>query len=104
MHQDDLDQLTHIAKECSMSTLSPQAQAIISTFGSRAGVKQDHANNLQAVIASSPALIDQINDAVAQGHLQQIMPLTNPNAGGEYNGANKEMRLPLTVLATTAPG
>src|SRR5690606_35756713 len=80
------------------------AQAIISTFGSRTGVKPDHVNNLQAVITSSPALIDQINDAVAQGHLQRIVPLTNPNAGGEYNGASKEMRLPLTVLATPPPG
>jgi len=89
MHQDDSDQLTRNAKECSMSTLGPQAQAIISTFGSRTGVKPDHVNNLQAVITSSPALIDQINDAVAQGHLQRIVPLTNPNAGGEYNGASK---------------
>lgn len=87
-----------------MSTLNPQAQAIISTFASRTGVKQDHAKNLQAVITSSPALIDQINAAVAQGHLQRIMPLTNPNAGGEYNGAHKEMRLPLAILATPPPG
>lgn len=87
-----------------MSTLSPQAQAIISAFGSHAGVRQDHVNNLQSVIGSSPALIDQINDAVAQGHLHRIVPLTNPNAGGEYNGASKEMRLPLTALATPPPG
>ena len=87
-----------------MPTLNPQAQAIIGTFASRAGVKQDHARNLQAVIASSPALIDQINAAVAQGHLQRIMPLTNPHAGGQYNGVHKEMRLPLKILATPPSG
>lgn len=87
-----------------MSTLSLQAQTIINTFGTHSGVTQDQINNLQAVINASPALIDQINDAVAQGHLQQIVPLTNPNAGGEYNGTNKEMRLPLAILTTPPSG
>ncbi|HSX65366.1 MAG TPA: hypothetical protein VLF15_11605, partial [Pseudoxanthomonas sp.] len=86
-----------------MSTLSPQAQAIIRTFGSQPGVTQDQTSNLQAVINASPALIDQINEVVAQGNLKRIVPLTNPNAGGEYAGANKEIRLPLTKLTTPPP-
>lgn len=86
-----------------MPTLSPQAQAVITTFGQLPGVTQDQVNNLQAVINASPRLIDQINDAVAQGHLRQIVPLTNRNAGGEYDGLSKEMRLPLARLSTTPP-
>ncbi len=65
-----------------MSVLSPQVQTIVATFGQRHGVTQDNLNNLHAVLNSSPALIDQINDAVAQGHLKSIMPLTNRNSGG----------------------
>jgi hypothetical protein len=87
-----------------MSTLSAQAQAIVVAFGQQPSVTQDQINNLQAVIGASPALIDQINDAVAQGHLRQIVPLTNPNAGGEYDGQNKTMRLPLGALTTPPPG
>lgn len=87
-----------------MPNLSQQSQAIITAFGGQPGVTQDQINNLQAVITASPALIDQINSAVAQGHLRQIMPLTNPNAGGEYAAQSKEMRLPLAALTTPSPG
>lgn len=89
-----------------MSVLSPQVQTIVATFGQRHGVTQDNLNNLQAVLNSSPALIDQINDAVAQGHLKSIMPLTNRNAGGQYNpDPNKlAMELPLAKLTTPPPG
>lgn len=86
-----------------MPNLSPQAQAVITAFGTQPGVTQDHVNNLQTVINASPALIDQINDAVAQGHLKRIVPLTNLHAGGEYHGKNGEMHLPLAKLATPPP-
>ncbi|TDK23313.1 hypothetical protein E2F46_10290 [Luteimonas aestuarii] len=87
-----------------MSSLSPQAQAVIDAFGQHPGVTQDHLNNLQAVIFASPALIDQINAAVAEGHLKAIVPLTHPNAGGEYDPQNQAMRLPLDRLTTPPPG
>lgn len=87
-----------------MPTLTPQAQAVITAFGSRPGVTPDHLNHLQAVINASPALVDQVNDAVAQGHLKQIVPLTNPHAGGEYHGERKEMHLPLARLTTPSAG
>lgn len=83
-----------------MSTLSSRAQAIVVAFGQQPGVTQDQINNLQAVVSASPALIDQINDAVAQGHLRQIVPLANPHAAGEYDGQNNAMRLPLVALTT----
>jgi hypothetical protein len=87
-----------------MSTLSPQARAIVAAFGRQPGVTQDQLNNLQAAIQASPVLIDQINAAVAQGHLKAIVPLTNPNAGGEYDPINRAMRLPLGRLTTPPPG
>lgn len=87
-----------------MSTLSPQAQAVVAAFGHQPGVTPDQVNNLQAVINASPVLIDQVNNAVAAGHLQQFAPLTHANAGGEYDGQNKTMRLPLAMLTTPSPG
>jgi len=87
-----------------MPTLSSQAQTIVASFGQQPGVAQDHLNNLKAALNASPALIDQINDAVAQGHLKQIAPLTNPNAGGEYDPQNQAMRLPLAKLTTPPAG
>ena len=87
-----------------MPTITPQAQALITAFGSQPGVTPDHLNNLQAVINASPVLIDQVNGAVAQGHLKKIVPLTNPHAGGEYHGQHKEMHLPLARLASPAAG
>jgi len=87
-----------------MPTLSPQAQAMVIAFGHQPGVTPDQANNLQAVINASPVLIDQVNNAVAAGHLQQFAPLTHANAGGEYDGQSKAMRLPLAMLTTPSPG
>lgn len=85
-------------------TLTPRAQAVVTAFGAKPGVTVDHQTNLEAVIRASPALIDQINAAVALGHLSRILPLSNPNAGGEYDARSLEMRLPLGPLATPPPG
>lgn len=87
-----------------MTTLSPQAQAIVGAFGRQPGVTRDQLANLQAALAASPALIDQINAAVAQGHLKQIVPLVNPNAGGEYDPRKQAMSLPLARLTTPPSG
>ena len=87
-----------------MSTLSPQAQTMVAAFGHQPGVTPDQVNNLQAVINASPVLVDQVNNAVAAGHLRQFAPLTHTNAGGEYDGQSKTMHLPLAMLTTPAPG
>jgi hypothetical protein len=87
-----------------MPTLSPQARAIVAAFGQQPGVNPDHLNNLQSAISASPALTDQMNDAVANGHLKAIVPLTNPNAGGEYDPGSQAMRLPLSRLTTPPQG
>jgi hypothetical protein len=87
-----------------MSGITPQAQAVIDAFGHQPGVTADQVHNLQAVITASPALTDEVNRSVAAGHLQHIVPLTNPNAGGEYSASDHSMRLPLSILSTPAGG
>ncbi|WP_147653812.1 XVIPCD domain-containing protein [Vulcaniibacterium gelatinicum] len=87
-----------------MPTLSPHARAIVAAFGTQPGVTPDHVGNLQAAIDASPVLIERINAAVAQGHLKAIMPLTHPNAGGEYDPVHRVMRLPLERLTTPPYG
>ncbi|MGN6226556.1 MAG: XVIPCD domain-containing protein [Dyella sp.] len=84
--------------------LSAQAQAVIDAFGNQSGVTAEQLANLQATIVASPALTREVNDAVAQGHLQRIVPLTKPHAGGEYNPDAREMRLPLGMLSAPAGG
>ncbi|MGH8082402.1 MAG: XVIPCD domain-containing protein [Lysobacter sp.] len=84
--------------------LTPQAQALVTEFGHQPGVTADQVTNLQSVIDNSPALVAQINSAVTAGHLQHIVPLTNPNAGGEYDGQGKNMRLPLSILTSPPAG
>ncbi|WP_266158891.1 XVIPCD domain-containing protein [Dyella silvatica] len=49
-------------------------------------------------------MTQEVNDAVAQGHLRKIEPLTNPHAGGEYSSTDQSMRLPLTMLNTPPNG
>ena len=87
-----------------MATLTQQAQGIIAAFATQPGVTQDQVGNLLTVINSSPVLVDQFNLAVEQRHLRQIVPLANPNAGGEYDPQNHAMRLPLARLTTTPGG
>lgn len=87
-----------------MPSLSPQSQAVLDSFAQSPGVTVDHVQNLSRVLRDSPVLMDQFNAAVAQGHLQHIVPLSNPHAGGEYNGQFKEMRFPLASLAPPPHG
>ncbi|SEM23271.1 hypothetical protein SAMN05428989_3443 [Pseudoxanthomonas sp. GM95] len=85
--------------------LSKEAQGLLDEFAKQPGVSADHASNLTSIINNSPALVSQINEAVKQGHLKHIVPLpVGTNAGGEYNGTDKEMRLPLSVLASPPAG
>ena len=85
-------------------SLTKEAQAVVDAFGTQPGVTAQQLQNLQHTIDGSPALTKEINDSVAQGHLQRIVPLTNPHAGGEYNADAKEMRLPPAMLTTPASG
>jgi hypothetical protein len=85
--------------------LTKEAQALVDEFAKQPGVSADHATNLGNVINGSPALVSQINEAVKAGHLKHIVPLpAGTNAGGEYDGSAKEMRLPLSVLAKPPAG
>lgn len=82
-----------------MSALTPQAQAAISSFAQEPGVTPEHQANLQGVITASPALIDQINAAVAQAHLIKITPLpAGSTSGADYDASKREIRLPLNNL------
>lgn len=82
-----------------MSVLTPQAQAVISSFAQEPGVTPEHLANLQGVIAASPALIEQINAAVAQAHLIKITPLpAGSTSGADYDASKREIRLPLANL------
>ena len=82
---------------------SPQSQVVIDDFSRQPGVTPDQVNNLQQVLRDSPTLAEQFNAAVAQGHLRKIVPLSHPNAGGEYNGQDKSIHLPLAKLTTPPP-
>ncbi|NKJ19567.1 XVIPCD domain-containing protein [Dyella sp. SG609] len=84
--------------------LTTQAQAVVDAFGHQPGVTAQQLQNLQNTLNGSPALTQEVNDAVAAGHLQRIVPLNNPHAGGEYSPQDKEMRLPLTMLTSPAHG
>lgn len=64
--------------------LSRQAQAIVDDFGREPGVTPEHVTNLQGVLAASPVLLDQFNDAVAKQRVLSLKPLTDPNAGGTF--------------------
>lgn len=87
-----------------MSTLSPQSEAVITQFARQPGVTQDQVANLRTVLNGSPALVDQFNSVVHSHDLRHIGPLTNPNAGGQYNPATRTMELPLSILTPPLTG
>lgn len=82
-----------------MSTLSTDSQAIIEAFGRKPGVTPDHTHNLRSVLNQSPALIEQFNAAVEQGHVRHIFPLAHSTSGGEYSPGARTMYLPLGPLS-----
>ncbi|MDR6937709.1 XVIPCD domain-containing protein [Luteibacter sp. 3190] len=84
--------------------LNSKAEAVLQAFGNEPGVTTDHLRNLTSTINASPFLVDQVNRAVTAGHLQRIVALNNPHAGGEFNAAAHEMRLPLSRLSTQPGG
>lgn len=81
-------------------TLSPQSQAVIDAFARQPQVTPEHIQNLEQVLTDSPLLTEQFNAAVAQGVLRKIVPLAHPHAGGEYDGRDKSIHLPLAALTT----
>lgn len=84
--------------------LNAKAQEVLQAFAKEPGVTPDQVKNLNDTINASPALVDEVNRAVNTGHLQRIVALGNPHAGGEYNASTHEMRLPLTSLSTPSGG
>lgn len=82
--------------------LNAKAEAVLQAFGKEPGVTPNQLKNLTDTINASPALVDEVNRAVDAGHLQRIVALNNPHAGGEYNASAHDMRLPLTSLSTPA--
>ena len=78
--------------------LTPPAQAIIDAFGARHRVKPERLKYLRQAIDASPALIDQLNEAVAKGQLRSIAALNDPHAGGNYVSSRGELQIPLTAL------
>jgi hypothetical protein len=75
-----------------MSTPNPalqstQSQLLGTQFANNPNVTADAAANLQSTINSSPVLINQLNSAVAAGHLNHFALLpVGTNAGGSYDG------------------
>ncbi|BDU21718.1 XVIPCD domain-containing protein [Dyella sp. GSA-30] len=82
--------------------LHEDAQRLVDEFGRQPGVSATQLQNLQQAINASPALIDEINQAVAGGHLTHIMPETDPHMGGSFNPDNKTMNLQLGSLTPAA--
>ncbi|HEY9133694.1 MAG TPA: XVIPCD domain-containing protein [Dyella sp.] len=84
--------------------LTPQANAIINAYGNDPSVGSDRAGTLRSVILASPVLTAEFNRSVADGHVRNIAPLTNPHAGGEYEFGTRTISLPATMFDRPAYG
>ncbi|MGO4775003.1 hypothetical protein AB4084_05695, partial [Lysobacter sp. 2RAB21] len=78
--------------------ISADLQKLLDDFGKQPGVSANAVKNLTDTIKGSPALTDQLNGAVAAGHLKSFKALTDPNMGGAYNGGTQTMSLPVAGL------
>lgn len=79
--------------------LSQQAQTMADAF--TATLTADQRTNFNNAVANSPALVTQINAAVASGDLTGFAALpAGTNAGGQYNPASRVMQLPLSIMNT----
>lgn len=84
--------------------ISPELQKLLDEFAKQPGVSADASANLKSTIEGSPALSKQLDDAIAQGHLKSFKPLTDPHAGGAYNGKEQAMLLPIKGLEKAPAG
>ncbi len=83
--------------------LSQQAQTLADNF--TAGLTADQRTNFNNALQNSPALVTQINTAVASGDLRGFAVLpAGTNAGGQYDPDARTMQLPTTIMTSpTAP-
>jgi hypothetical protein len=82
-------------------TLSTAAQALVTTFN--ASLTPDQRTNFANTLQNSPALINQINTAVASGELRGFSLLApGTNAGGQFNPTSGTLELPAAIMSTPA--
>jgi hypothetical protein len=81
--------------------LSQQAQTVVDNF--TRGLTADQRTNFNTALQNSPAMVAQINAAVASGDLTTIAALPpGTNAGGQYNPSTRTMELPLSIITSPA--
>ncbi len=79
--------------------LTREAQTLADNF--TAGLTADQRTNFNNSLQNSPALVTQINAAVASGDLRgfSLLP-AGTNAGGQYDPTGRTMQLPATIMTT----
>lgn len=83
--------------------LSTQSQALVTTFN--ASLTADQQTNFASALQNSPALVDQINTAVAANQLSGFSLLAaGTHAGGQFNPTARTMELPASIIATPTGG
>ncbi len=84
--------------------LSPAAQTMADNF--TAGLTADQRTNFNNAMQNSPALVTQINAAVASGDLNGFALLpAGTNAGGQYDPTARTMQVPASIMTSpTTPG
>lgn len=83
--------------------LSAAAQTQVDAFN--ASLTPDQRTNFASALSHSPALVDQINTAVASGDLRGFALLpAGTHAGGQYNPTARTMELPASIISTPAGG
>jgi hypothetical protein len=83
--------------------LSTAAQTLADNF--TAGLTADQRTNFNNALQNSPALVTQINAAVASDDLRgfSLLP-AGTNAGGQYDPSGRRMELPASIITTPAGG
>ncbi len=83
--------------------LSTQSQALVTAFN--ASLTADQQTNFASTLQHSPALVDQINSAVAAGELRafSLLPV-GTHAGGQFNPTSGTMEVPASIMTTPAGG
>lgn len=83
--------------------LSTQSQALVTAFN--ASLTADQQTNFASALQNSPALVDQINAAVAANQLSGFSLLApSTHAGGQFNPTSRTMELPATIITTPTGG